>query len=92
MAPLPSSVDDEPAAGMLRFRMGRLWEPAQKDVWWELAPRPAVEAGIDSFLNRIPEEDLLPKVPAVVEDAIQHIVQDALPYFRKVAARLGVSV
>jgi len=92
VAPLPSAVDEEPVSGALRFRLGRLWAPPEKDVWWELAPKPLVEAGLDSFLNRVPEKDLLPKVEPAVENAIQHVVRDALPYFRKVATRLGISL
>jgi hypothetical protein len=88
--PVPASPYDEPTSGDMCFRLGKLW--AQKDIWWEFAPRLSpLEATFDDFIKEQPLAELLPKVDSLVEDAIQHLLNDAMPYFRKVAAAHGQS-
>jgi hypothetical protein len=85
------SPDDLLENAEMSFRLGRLWA-GKKDVWWELVPRLSVLQGatFDDFMkDPEPIENLLPKVKPVVEDAIQHVLSDGLPYFRKVAVAKG---
>jgi len=80
----PSSPDADVKDGDFRFRLGRLWAPPQRDVWWELAPRPPAGASVDQYMNRAPVEELLTKIEPLVEDAVRQIAQHALPYLHKV--------
>ena len=79
----PNSPDSYVKDGDLRFRLGRLWAPPQKDVWWELAPRPPANASLEAYMNRVPVEELLSKIEPLVVDAVGQIIQHALPYFQK---------
>lgn len=80
---------ESPAQGDRRFRLGRLWSPAQLDVWWELAPRPAPGASFDDYAKRAPVEDLLPKVGLLVEDAARRFEEYGMPWLRKAATEAG---
>lgn len=69
-----------------RFRAGRLWAPPQEDIWWRLAPRVSVEAPLEGHFVAVPQDELRRRVPAAVDDAVQRLVQHAVPYFTRVAA------
>lgn len=75
-----------------RFRIGRLWAPAQQDVWWELAPRPAAGGSLEEY-NRRPEVDvLLPKIRPLAEDATRRLRDYAIPWLKRIAIEAGAQI
>lgn len=90
---VPASPYEDPQSGDLCFRLGRLWARDQKDIWWEFSPRLSpLDAAFDDVVKELPLEELIPKVEPLVEDAIRHLIEDAMPYFRKVASAHGYSL
>ncbi|MDX2110343.1 MAG: hypothetical protein SFY80_08900 [Verrucomicrobiota bacterium] len=75
-----------------RFRLGGLWGN-QRDYWWYVTdPLPDIStASMEDYLQMCiapPEIDIekaLPRIHAVVDDAISRIQNHALPYFEKVS-------
>jgi len=86
-------VHDEPKDGDFKFRIGTLWEP-RADHWWWVAPRMSFEefskwVRSEEFKQGLPEpemsiEDALRNVNTCVEDAVNHIVEYAMPYFEHI--------
>jgi len=77
------------ALGDSRFRLGRLWTPPQRDLWWELAPRPPSGASLEAYANRPPVESLLSNVSPLVEDAVGRFGEYGIPWLREVAGKAG---
>lgn len=94
--PNSATTRDEPKGGDFRFRIGQLWEPRQ-DHWWWLAQRPSVEE-LNKWLvsgqldkgqfapPEVPIEEAMKNVRPSVEDAVDHIIDYAIPYFEKIIA------
>jgi hypothetical protein len=80
---------DRHAQGDSRFRLGRLWAPPQRDLWWELAPRPPSGASFEAYANRTPVESLLSNVNPLVEDAVRRFEEYGMPWLRRVAIEAG---
>ena len=84
--------DEEPQDGTLGFRLGRLWE-VNKGVWWQLTEYPSPAQLERSLLTgqdvMPPVEEIMPNVIPMVDDAINRIVEYAVPYFTKVAKKYG---
>lgn len=78
--------------GDRRFRMGRLWAPAQQDVWWELAPRPPSGGSLEEYARRHAVDVLLPRIGPLVEDAAGRLRDYAIPWLRKAAAEAGAQI
>jgi len=70
----PDQAERKPDA---RFRLGRLW--VDKDVWWDVTP------GLKKMFN-----DPTAVVEEQVADAMAHLSRDGMPYFNRIAERLGV--
>jgi hypothetical protein len=88
----------DPEGGAFRFRLPYLW--LDRDHEWELVPRIPTGAftrmSAAEILELLDEthldEELLPKVPPLVGDAIEKLETYALPYFIEVAQELGVAI
>ncbi len=94
--PRSQIVHDEPQNGDFRFRMGMLWEP-RKDHWWWVAPQPNFEGFTRWLMSgakvknqyeppEMPVEEALKNVTPCVHDAVDHIVDYAIPYFEGIIA------
>lgn len=86
---LTSVEPDSHVQGDSRFRLGRLWTPPQRDLWWELAPLPPSGASFEAYANRPPVESLLSKVSLLVEDAVRRFEEYGMPWLREVAIKAG---
>ena len=88
-------VCDEPKDGDFLFRIGELWEP-HVDHWWWVAPRPSFEE-INKWSREgnfegeklfgppeMPIDEAMKNVVPCVEDAINRIIEYAVPYFEKI--------
>jgi hypothetical protein len=82
--------------GAFRFRISRLWFP-KGDPWWDVvANRPPIETALrPSFLRRSPREEIsiaeaTIRASTLVDDAIEHIEQQVIPYFHQVARELAL--
>lgn len=82
-APIPASPEDRPPSGELRFRAGYLWKENNRDVWWQFAPRQDIHS---TLAQDIPVAELLPKVDVLVDDALNHVRDDVIPYFDRLAS------
>lgn len=87
---------DPPQDGAFRFRIARLWFP-KGDPWWDVvANRPPTETSSrPSFLNRSRREEVsiaeaTARAETLVDDAIERVEQQVLPYFRQVAREMGL--
>ena len=89
---------NQPVDGEYLFRLGMLCE-SKRDKWWFIEPELSLAESaqrlmqtLEGHLHNPPVEQYLLNVPIVVEDAIQHILQYAMPYFEKIAAEHGYYV
>lgn len=80
LGPPPTSPYDEPANGGLVFPLGMLWTGS--DYWWKLQPT------VDTRGSESTEQ---PRLDSVVQDVVDKLNEYAVPYFRNIAARYGVS-
>lgn len=78
---------DPPDAGGVRFRIHWLKpDPSPDVVGWDLAPTPELD-DFEGWLAWPPTvEELLPRVPAMVRDAVDTLIRLGLPYFERVLA------
>jgi hypothetical protein len=85
---------DSPLQGAERFRLPDLWLGPTQDFWWKLVPElsPLEEFERSMSGAEEPIEAALTRVPAAVADALQHVVQYGLPYFRSISERHGYQV
>ena len=66
------------------------------DPWWEVEPKPSTKQILRQWKERDLAEsdpnDYLPRVPAVIADAVAKIKMYAIPYFIRIATERGVGV
>ena len=99
--PMPSTrlqID----APQWHVQLARLWATAAMADAWEIVPaetasaeRKARLAALDrgevqEFMRETPEEEYLPRVAPLVEDAVQKLIDFGLPLFRRVAEQRGI--
>ena len=94
----PSSylaLEPEPKNGEIFRHLPRLWNKSNYS-WWVVEPRDSLEEIKRRFrefdFERPPAELYLPRIPALVEDAVSKIIEYAVPYFEKVAAEHGYEI
>ena len=76
----------------MRFRLGELWRTEKKDRFWELVPRPQEARDfIERALNPPPPDEALAKIEPMVDEAIEHLAQEGMEYFRQVGAEHGIA-
>lgn len=82
---LPSDPYGPPHNGDKRFRLSELWGET-KDLWWWVGQKTNWEAVIREGITSSdpPVEECIPRIVPAVSDAIQHIVNDAMPYFKRI--------
>jgi len=85
---LPSEAPD---SGSKRFTLHWLKpDPAPGAVGWNFAPDPDVFAAVEDWLEpKPPVEELLRKVPELVEEAIAALLELGMPYFDRVSRDLS---
>jgi hypothetical protein len=82
-----------------RFRLPRLWVSGVREPKWWLVrdtvaegffsgKQPGVQNDYDWY--QPPLDEVLPNVPAIVENAIDMIVLHGVPYFRKISMLNGL--
>ena len=74
-----------------RFRLGAFWSPGG-DYWWYVADQPSPLSELVRGLLARPAIDVekqMPRIRAVVEDAVGRVKEHALPYFARVAQWAG---
>lgn len=82
---------DAPVDGAHRFRLPLLWTDPRQDFWWQIGPSPdpARQFAGSPSASQAAMADLTQQAVTQVEDAVGHIVRDALPYFRQIAGAYG---
>lgn len=93
---------DDVSGCQFGFRLGYLWQP--RDHWWWLVPEADVKARSNKHMRSViaqdwrtveetledpPIEEAMANVRPMVDDAIQKIIDYAIPYFEAIMARLG---
>jgi hypothetical protein len=78
-----------------RERLSRLWDRGAEEPVWDAAPEKTVRIAQNVQALRdgkamavpgdVPLGEVLPRVPALVADAVQKLDQHAIPLFRQVA-------
>jgi hypothetical protein len=72
----------------IRFRAARLWSSSAKDPWWEVEPamtRQEIERRLrDHDYCSTPVDEFLPRLEPLVDDAVDKLIESAVPYFQKV--------
>jgi len=75
-----STVPDDPnsiqSKTELRFRLGELWAPPPKDIWWEVRPGPSCT-----------REEVRLKIEPPVQEALDQLVIYGVPYMQRVIER-----
>ena len=91
----PSSylaLEPGPKDGEVFRQLPRFWNKGSYP-WWVVEPRDTHEETMRRFREHDfeprPIEPYLPGIPALVEDAVNMIMEYAVPYFEKVAAEHG---
>lgn len=82
----PSLPYNKPKNGDLRFRLHTLWDDPRTDFWWRLTPMRSLEEELDQYMNENPVNEAMRKVRPLIDDAIRHVVQYAMPYFQTIVA------
>jgi hypothetical protein len=91
---------EEPIDGEFRFRIGDLLEPP-RDLWWHLSP-PLTSEDIERNMRLLvdtgqmepefPVDKAKANLAGAVNDAIDHVLQQAVPYLEEMAHSLGHSL
>ncbi len=78
--------DDRPDAGAMCFALHWLKpNPAPGAVGWDFNPGPDIDADVEEWLKPPPTvEELLPKVPVLVREAVEALLQLGMPYFERI--------
>lgn len=91
---LPAPTTSPLQLGADRFRIPDLWVTGG-DFWWEIIPKPSWEERMryldeltsGAFEERPPSPEAFAKVGALVEEAVERIVQYAVPYLAEISRR-----
>lgn len=99
----PSSRRPKVEVPQWRLRLAELWATGPVSDAWEIVPdetdaeSEAKEAALErgditmlEYLRKVPEEEVLPRVAPLVEDAVQKLIDYGLPLFREVAEHRGI--
>jgi hypothetical protein len=87
---------------VFRGRLARLWATGPLADTWCVVPKETEEeeqaryaalkrGDTKTFFYRPPEEEVLPRVGPLVEDALQKLIDFGLPLFQKVAEKRGIT-
>jgi hypothetical protein len=93
--PLSRIPRDQPKDGEFKFRLSNLY--ADKDVWWELIPRPTIEEILEQQRILIEEGTMhedsieagLERVDPCVKDAVDKLIEHGIPFVLSAAAANG---
>jgi hypothetical protein len=79
--------------GEFLFRMQELWDP-QGDDAWEIEYKTGLERAWKehTLWKPTPTEELLKRIPSLVDDAVQKTSEFAIPYFREIAVEHGYEI
>jgi hypothetical protein len=87
-----TSPCEKARGGKMRFRLCNFW--TEEDEWFRVCSRPT-EAQLKAYFFEGKDyyadspEEAAQRVPALIEEAIQRILEHAVPYFRKIVAERG---